>query len=275
MNDNITFNVNLIPIPKAFGTIGAASLMYFIFKIIIVFEYLSIYALSHFSIITKPLLILIDHISPTKMVVGPFRKKILWLFLLLVSVLHAQGQSFEDLQNAFSKSYEFESAEEYTKAINDLVNVYQVNSYEINVRLGWLSYLAGSYPKSSTYYEKAIELKPYSVEAMLGYTYPLSVLGNWGQVKAQYFKILEIDAMNTFANYNLGLIFYNAGDFGTALKHFEKVVNQYPFDYDGTIMFAWTHFKLGKLREAEVLFKKALLMKPGDKSAMEGLELVK
>jgi hypothetical protein len=39
-------------------------------------------------------------------------------------------------------------------------------------------------------------------------------------------------------------------------------------------MFAWTHFKLGKLREAEVLFKKALLMRPGDESAREGLQLL-
>lgn len=209
------------------------------------------------------------------MVVELFRKKMLWLFLLVVPVLHAQGQSFEDLQNAFSKSYKFEYEKKYTQAINEIENIYQADSYEINVRLGWLNYLAGLYPKSSTYYEKAINLKPYSVEARLGYIYPLSTLGNWSRVKAQYFKILEIDEMNTYANYNLGLIFYNTEDYLTALKHFEKVVNQYPFDYDGTIMFAWTHFKLGKLREAGVLFKKALLMKPGDASAMEGLELVK
>ena len=209
------------------------------------------------------------------MVIEPYKIKILWLFLLVMPVLHAQGQSFEDLQNAFSKSYEFEYEKKYTQAINEIENVYQADSYEINIRLGWLNYLFGLHPESSTYYKKAIELKPYSVEARLGYTYPLSVLGNWGQVKTQYFKILEIDMMNTYANYNLGLIFYNAGDFGIALKHFEKVVNQYPFGYDGTIMFAWTHFKLGKLREAEILFKKALLMKPGDESALEGLELVK
>ena len=218
---------------------------------------------------------LIEYLFPTKMVVGLFRIKILWLFLPLLPVLPVQGQNFEDLQNAFSKSYEFEYEKEYSKAVNELMNVYQPDSYEINVRLGWLNYLAGLYPESSTYYEKAIELKPYSVEARLGYTYPLSLLGNLGQVKTQYFKILEIDMMNTVANYNLGLIFYNNEDYGTAFKYFEKVVNQYPFDYDGTIMFAWTHFKLGKLREAEVLFKKALLIKPGDESAMEGLELVK
>ncbi|OQX78521.1 MAG: hypothetical protein B6D64_06505 [Bacteroidetes bacterium 4484_276] len=203
------------------------------------------------------------------------RNKVILLFFMMLLALQVPAQNFEDLQNAFSKSYEFEYEKKYTDAINELTNVYQADSYEINIRLGWLNYLAGLHPGSSTYYKKAIGLKPYSVEARLGYTYPLSALGNWGQVKTQYFKILEIDEMNTIANYNLGLIFYNAEDFATALKHFEKVVNQYPFDYDGTIMFAWTHFQLGKLREAEVLFKKALLIKPGDESALEGLESVK
>jgi len=153
--------------------------------------------------------------------------------------------------------------------------VYQDDSYEINIRLGWLNYLAGEHHESSKYYQNAIELKPYSIEAKFGYTYPLSVLGNWGLVKTQYLNILEIDPMNTLANYQLGLMYYNVEDYTSALKHFEKVVNQYPFDYDGTHMFAWTHYRLGKLREAEVLFKKALLIRPGDASALEGLGLVK
>jgi len=203
------------------------------------------------------------------------RNKFILLFSMLLLALQVSAQSFEDLENAFSKSYIYEYEKEYTKAIDELRAVYQADSYEINIRLGWLHYSAGIHTESSAYYEKAIELKPYSVEARFGFTYPLSALGNWSQVKTQYIKILEIDEMNTLANYQLGLLLYNAEDFTIALKHFEKVVNQYPFDYDGTIMFGWTYFKLGKLREAEVLFKKALLMKPGDVSAMEGLELVK
>jgi tetratricopeptide (TPR) repeat protein len=204
-----------------------------------------------------------------------FRIKMVGLLLILLQVLPARGQSFEELQKAFEKSYSFESEAEYAKAINELEKVYQAESYGINLRLGWLNYLAGLYPASSTYYEKAIQLKPFSVEAMFGYTYPLAALGNWSLVKAQYVKILEISPMNTLANYQIGLMFYNAEDYPTAFKHFEKVVNQYPFDYDGTHMLAWTSLKLGKLREAEVLFKKALLIRPGDKSASEGLELVK
>jgi hypothetical protein len=40
-------------------------------------------------------------------------------------------------------------------------------------------------------------------------------------------------------------------------------------------MYAWSNYRLGKMREAEILFKKALLIRPGDASANEGLLLVK
>ncbi len=36
-----------------------------------------------------------------------------------------------------------------------------------------------------------------------------------------------------------------------------------------------TNLKLGKFREAEVLFNKVLMNKPNDKSAIEGLGLIK
>ena len=54
----------------------------------------------------------------------------------------------------------------------------------------------------------------------------------------------------------------------------QKIANMYPFDHDALLMFAWTHFRLGKLREAEVLFNKVLMNKPDDESAAEGLELI-
>jgi Flp pilus assembly protein TadD len=40
-------------------------------------------------------------------------------------------------------------------------------------------------------------------------------------------------------------------------------------------MFGWTNFRMGKLNEAKVLFNKALLVKPNDASALEGLSLIK
>jgi Flp pilus assembly protein TadD len=49
----------------------------------------------------------------------------------------------------------------------------------------------------------------------------------------------------------------------------------YPFDYDNLVLYAWTNYQLGKLREAKVLFNKVLLNKPNDASAKEGLGLIK
>jgi len=100
-------------------------------------------------------------------------------------------------------------------------------------------------------------------------------MGNWDQVITQYQEILKIDPQNTLANYRMGSIAYGKNDFTTAEKYLEKVVNLYPFDYDSNILFAWTNYKLGKLRESQVLFHKVLLIKPKDSSAMEGLGLIK
>jgi tetratricopeptide (TPR) repeat protein len=193
--------------------------------------------------------------------------------LLVLSSIHAQD--YKATQDTFEKSYIYEYNGEYSKAIDGLKAIYSEESYEINLRLGWLTYLAGFFTESTAYYQKAIELKPLSIEAKLGYVYPASALGNWEQVKKQYNDILQIDAQNTTANYRLGSIYYGAEDYTTALKYFEKLVNLYPFDYDGLLMFAWTNLKLGKFREAEVLFNKVLMNRPNDESALEGLELIK
>ena len=179
------------------------------------------------------------------------------------------------LQDAFSKSYQYEYRGNFTDAITTLKTVYQEDSYEINVRLGWVTYLAGLFTESSAYYQKAIALKPYSIEAKLGLANPASALGNWDQVIAQYNEILTIDPQNTTANYRMGSIYYGRKDYGKAEKYLEKVVNLYPFDYDSNILFAWTYLKLGKLREAQVIFNKVLLIKPADASALEGLGLIK
>lgn len=193
--------------------------------------------------------------------------------LALISSIHSQD--YKSVQDAFEKSYLYEYSGDYSKAIDRLKEVYSEESYEINLRLGWLTYMAGFFTESTAYYQKAIDLKPLSIEAKFGFVYPASALGNWEQVKKQYNEILKIDDQNTQANYRMGSIFYGNEDYTTALKYFEKIVNLYPFDYDGLLMYAWTNLKLGKFREAEVLFNKVLMNKPNDKSALEGLKLIK
>ena len=179
------------------------------------------------------------------------------------------------LQKAFSESYTHEYAKKYADAINSLTAYYNDDSYEINLRLGWLEYLNKNYAKSLSYYQKAVNLKPYAIEAKLGIVKPLSVLENWDKVIAQYEEILQIDAQNYTANYWEGVINYNRKKYERSGKLFEKLVNLYPFDYDANHMLAWTYLNSGRTNDAKLLFQKALLIRPGDTSCLEGLSKIK
>ena len=199
---------------------------------------------------------------------------VLVAFLAASLSLSAQTNQ-EKLQEAFKNSISYESKGDYTNAIKQIKDLYDANSYEINLRLGWLNYSNGNFTESMTYYQKALQLQPMSEEARMGYVLPASAAGNWDAVLREYLEILKINPYNTTVLYRVGLIYYGKEQYSQAYSYFEKVVNLYPFSYDGLLMFAWTNFKLGKNREAKVLFKKLFLCSPEDASAKEGLGLIK
>ncbi len=196
------------------------------------------------------------------------------LVILFTSQVMSQT-NYEALQEAFEESYTLEGKADYPGAINVLKAAYHEDSYATNLRLGWLHYLGGLFTESTAYYQKAITLKPYSLEAKFGFAYPASALGNWDQVETQYEEILKIDPQNTLALYRMGSIYYGREDFAKAEKYLEKIINLWPFDYDSMILYAWTTLKLGKFREAQVLFNKVLLIQPDDSSATEGLGMIR
>ena len=201
-------------------------------------------------------------------------RKVLLVILTGIISFSMQAQS-EKVMEAFATSYEYEEDANYTKAIDVLKQVYRDDSYELNLKLGWLHYYAGLFTESAAYYRKAVALKSYAIEAKFGLILPLSASGKWDEVLGLYKEILEIDPKNSYVHYKLGSIYYGREDYSTAYKYFEIGLNMYPFDYDFNYMTAWTNLKLGKTREAKVLFNKALMIKPGDEDAQEGLKLIK
>lgn len=180
--------------------------------------------------------------------------------------------SNEKVLSAFSKSYELSEKSDYKGAINALKEAYDKTSYEFNLRLGWLSYLAGMQIESVGYYKIANELKPNAVEPKLGAVYPASVLGNKTEVKNYYEAILKLDPHNTYAHYNLGVLDYGKKDYTSALTHFEKVISLYPSDTDGLLMLGWTKLQLLNTSESKELFNKVLCFSPNNESALLGLK---
>jgi tetratricopeptide (TPR) repeat protein len=193
------------------------------------------------------------------------------LFFAYTSVAQTQTQ----LREAFSKSYAFEKESKYGDAIKALLPYYVANSYEMNLRLGWLSYKNSSHDQSITYYKKAAALMPVATEPLWGIVYPYSAQEKWNNVEQTYKSILKLDPKNGLAHYRLGLINYYRKKYAEAKKYFDVALNQTPFNYDYMLMSAWNSYFLGRYSEAKVLFNKVLLYNPEDKSALEGISLIK
>lgn len=200
-----------------------------------------------------------------------YNKYIVTLLMALCSIsLYGQDAMIE----CFQKSYKFESNGKYDAAIAELKKV-KADTYALNIRLGWLYYLAGNYKQGIAHYAKAIKLRPSSVEARLGYVLPAAKLKAWKNVGEQYDEILKIDPGNYKANYYRGLMYYNVGNYQKATQYVDKLVDLYPFDYDATILAGWTAYYTNNKTKAKGLFLQAKLIQPGSESAAEGLKKCK
>ncbi len=194
--------------------------------------------------------------------------------VLATTVLNVTAQN-KELINAFSQSYDYEALQKYDAAINSINTVYNASSYETNLRLGWLNYIAGKSKDAVSYYQKAIQLMPAATEPLWAIINPLTVTQSWNEIEKTYLSILKLDPKSASANYNLGMIYYYRKDYVNAKKHFDVSLNLTPFNYNNMLMSGWTNYFLGNKNEAKTLFNKVLLYSPNDKSALEGLSLIK
>jgi tetratricopeptide (TPR) repeat protein len=192
--------------------------------------------------------------------------RITLLFSVILISFSLFSQSDDAIRDALKRSYDAEYQLKYNKAAEELLGVYIPTSYELNLRLGWLSYKSNKNLESVTYYKRAIQKMPMSIEAKLGIVYPLAALEKWDDVVKQYQTILKIDQYHATANYRLALIYYNRLDYISAWKYIHRYINLYPFDYDGNSLAGWIKYNVGKKEEASVFFKKALMVNPYDVS---------
>ena len=183
-------------------------------------------------------------------------------FILSSWTLSAQQTS----EAAFSKSYSFEYETQYAKAITALTDLH-LDSYQINLRLGWLYYLSKDYVKSEQYYRKAVTAEPSSIEARFGLVLPLSTLGNWNSVLLVYLEIVKLDPNNSIANYRIGSIYFARKDYVNSKLYVSKVLKLYPFDYDSNLLSGKILIAQAKNIEAKKYITKALEYNPQSEEA--------
>ena len=130
---------------------------------------------------------------------------LIFLSPLFCQVSPAAAPTDAEIRDAYHKSYRYEKAQNYTDAIKALAPVITAypTAYTVNLRLGWLNYLTGSFATARTHYQTAIKTAPDSLEAKLGHTLPLMAQEKWEDVETLAKQILRVDPANYTANLRL------------------------------------------------------------------------
>lgn len=198
--------------------------------------------------------------------------------LLMIIGSQVMSQKKQTKVDAFHESLTHENSGNYAKAIQALDAVYKDNKddYLLNLRLGWVNYLAKNYDASAQFYSQAFTLSgSKSIDALLGKTYPLSARNDWDAVAAAYHSVLKLDPANYTANLRLGQIMLNRGLYAEAKSYLEKAQVHYPGSYEPNLSLGWTYYYLGNRQKARSLLTAALMLSPGDTLALQGLKLLK
>ena len=199
-------------------------------------------------------------------------KKIVLLFLFIFYT--AFGLSYDEIKDAYYRSYQYEKTGNYDDAIKSLMPVYKSypEGYTINLRLGWLYYLDKKYANSIFHYEKAMKVAPYSIEAKLGYTLPLLAQGKYADVEKVCYQILNTDFYNYYGNLRLSFVLRMQKKYDIAEKVINKMLVIYPTDVNFLLELGLLRFFTGKKDDAKKILRDLLILDPENVTAKEYLE---
>ncbi len=145
---------------------------------------------------------------------------------LALSVLLAGPAVADEASTAFQESYALEAAYDYAGALArlDAVSRSAADAYVLDLRRGWLLYLAGRYAESVEAYRAAVRARPEAVEARLGLTLPLMALRRWKEAETTCDEVLARAPGTYNALSRRAYVLYASGRFTDAAAAYAKVV---------------------------------------------------
>ncbi len=185
----------------------------------------------------------------------------------------AQSMNDTEIRDAYYKSYSYEKTQNYDdaiKAIMPVVSAYP-QGYTVNLRLGWLYYLAGNYANSKTYYQAAIKIAPASIEAKLGYTLPLLAQERYEEAEAVTKEIIRIDASNYYANLRLAFALRMQKKLDAAEEVLNRALPLYPTDVKYLTELGLVKVAQDQCTAARRIFTDVLTLDPENVVAKEQL----
>lgn len=146
------------------------------------------------------------------------------------------------------------------------------DSYFVNVRLGWVAYLAGRFEESAQAYRRAAKAQPKAIEAKLGLTLPLLGQKKWAELESACRAVLRLDPKNNLARARLAHALYSRGNYPDSATTYRGLMNDYPGELDHQTGLGWCLARMGRTKEAQALFKAVLAVSPDNPNALQGLK---
>ena len=195
-------------------------------------------------------------------------------FLLLLCQQQLFSLSSERVNQAYNKSYIYEKIQDYKSSINALAAVKQEypKGYTLNLRLGWLYYLNKNYANSLHHYQQAMKSVPHSIEAKLGYTYPLLAQAKYDQVASVAYSILQTDYYSYYGNLTLVKALQKQKKTDLAQKVCQKMLAIYPTDTPFLVELALTKIAAKDRKAAYAIFEDVLILNPENPVAKSYLQ---
>lgn len=169
-----------------------------------------------------------------------------------------------EIRDAYHKSYRYERSQSYADAIKALSPVVTAfpQGYTVNLRLGWLNYLIGSYATARVHYETAIKTAPDSLEAKLGHTLPLMAQERYDEAEIAAKQVLRIDPSNYLANLRLAFAYRMLKKIDAAEDLLNRMLVLYPTDISLLTEYALIKVARNQGVDAKRVFNDILTLDP-------------
>ncbi len=184
------------------------------------------------------------------------KKNILALILLFVASGCYAGSS------AWEKSYQLAATGKYEQAASAIETIADSGNEYAVLRYAYLMYLLGENADSISYYSKAIDLNPESLDAKLGITLPLIAQKRWRQVKSYSLQLLRISHWNYTAHVRLMIAEEGLRKWDTLAVHAKQLTKAYPSDATALVYLARARAWQDDVPAAKAAYRKVLVRLP-------------
>jgi tetratricopeptide (TPR) repeat protein len=173
---------------------------------------------------------------------------------------------------AFRKAAEQERLQQYAAAAQLLqVLPRSASDYLLDLRLGWLHYLAGNHASAIWYYEHAQVGTPRAIEPRVALLLPLLAQQRYAEVEQHARIVLAVVPDHYLTSLRLAFAYRMQGKHDQAAALNVRMLELYPSDADFLLEQALTRTAQGRPDEARRLYRDILLLVPDHALATQGL----